>query len=54
MALKQLWILTKNPSAFLGEIKRAGAIFLGEYSPEAIGVYSKSAPCQRAALNRRF
>ncbi|MDR0664010.1 MAG: histidinol dehydrogenase [Helicobacteraceae bacterium] len=39
IAPEHLEILTKNPSALLGEIKHAGAIFLGEYSPEAIGDY---------------
>ena len=54
IAPEHLEILTKNTSALLGEIKHAGAIFLGEYSPEAIGVYSKSAPCQRSATKSAF
>ncbi|MDR2639244.1 MAG: histidinol dehydrogenase [Helicobacteraceae bacterium] len=39
IAPEHLEILTANPQALLGGIKHAGAIFLGEYSPEAIGDY---------------
>jgi histidinol dehydrogenase len=39
IAPEHLEILTANPQALLGEVKHAGAIFLGEYSPEAIGDY---------------
>ncbi|MDR1451432.1 MAG: histidinol dehydrogenase [Helicobacteraceae bacterium] len=39
IAPEHLEILTANPHALLGRIKHAGAIFLGGYSPEAIGDY---------------
>jgi len=39
IAPEHLEILTKNPMDLLGQIKHAGAIFLGEYTPEPIGDY---------------
>ncbi|MDR3347917.1 MAG: histidinol dehydrogenase [Helicobacteraceae bacterium] len=39
IAPEHLEILTANPHALLGQIKHAGAIFLGNYTPEAIGDY---------------
>ncbi len=39
LAPEHLEILTRNPHALLPLIRHAGAIFLGEYSPEAIGDY---------------
>jgi len=39
IAPEHLEIATKNPQKFLSEIKNAGAIFLGNYSPEVIGDY---------------
>jgi histidinol dehydrogenase len=39
IAPEHLEILVKNPSAILGKIKNAGAIFLGEFSPVAVGDY---------------
>lgn len=38
-AAEHLIIATKNPQEALGRIKNAGAVFLGEYSPVAIGDY---------------
>ena len=38
-APEHLEVMVKNPFALLGEIKNAGAIFLGEYSPEPLGDY---------------
>lgn len=39
IAPEHLEICTKDPFALLPEIKNAGAIFLGEYSPEPVGDY---------------
>jgi histidinol dehydrogenase len=39
IAPEHLEIATKNPEKFLPKIKNAGAIFLGNYTPEAIGDY---------------
>lgn len=39
VAPEHLEIVTKNPNDLLPYIKNAGAIFLGEYTPEAIGDY---------------
>ncbi|MCK5853676.1 MAG: histidinol dehydrogenase [Sulfurovaceae bacterium] len=39
IAPEHLEVLTKNPMELLGSIKHAGAIFLGENTPEAIGDY---------------
>ncbi len=39
IAPEHLEIFTKNPFSILGDIKSAGAIFLGQYTPEAIGDY---------------
>jgi histidinol dehydrogenase len=39
IAPEHLEIATKNPQKFLPRIKNAGAIFLGNYSPEVIGDY---------------
>jgi len=39
IAPEHLEVLTKNPMDLLGKIKHAGAIFLGEYTPEPIGDY---------------
>jgi len=39
IAPEHLEIATKNPQKFLPEIRNAGAIFLGNYTPEAIGDY---------------
>ncbi len=39
IAPEHLEIVTKNPKKFLPNIKNAGAIFLGKYTPEAIGDY---------------
>ncbi len=39
IAPEHLEIATKNPQRFLPKIKNAGAIFLGNYTPEAIGDY---------------
>ena len=33
------WGYTKNPDIFLNSINNAGSIFLGPYSPEALGDY---------------
>jgi len=38
-APEHLEILVENPFQCLGKIKHAGAIFLGEYSPEPVGDY---------------
>lgn len=38
-APEHLEILVEDPFACLGKIKHAGAIFLGEYSPEPVGDY---------------
>lgn len=39
IAPEHLEVITKNPHALLPHIRHAGAIFLGEYTPEAIGDY---------------
>jgi len=39
IAPEHLEVITKNPTDLLGDIKHAGAIFLGEYTPEPIGDY---------------
>ncbi|TLD84890.1 histidinol dehydrogenase [Helicobacter trogontum] len=39
IAPEHLEIVTKEPFSLLGEIKTAGAVFLGHYTPEAIGDY---------------
>lgn len=39
LAPEHLEILTENPMEYLGEIKHAGAIFLGRYSSEPVGDY---------------
>lgn len=39
IAPEHLEIVTKEPFLLLGEIKTAGAVFLGHYTPEAIGDY---------------
>ena len=39
MAPEHLEIMVKNPEGLLRNIKNAGAIFVGAYSPEAIGDY---------------
>ena len=40
IAPEHLEIMTKNPDNFLPIIKNAGAIFLGEWTPEALGDYA--------------
>ena len=39
IAPEHLEIATKNPEEVLGNIRNAGSIFLGEYSPEPLGDY---------------
>ncbi|MFT7099400.1 MAG: histidinol dehydrogenase [Rickettsiales bacterium] len=39
IAPEHLEIMTSNPNEILNKIKNAGAVFLGKYSPEAIGDY---------------
>ena len=39
IAPEHLEVMLKNPFDFLGDIKNAGSIFLGEYSPEPLGDY---------------
>jgi histidinol dehydrogenase len=39
VAPEHLEIATENPEALMDKIRNAGAIFLGRYSPEAIGDY---------------
>lgn len=39
IAPEHLEIATKNPQKFVAKIRNAGAIFLGNYTPEAIGDY---------------
>jgi histidinol dehydrogenase len=39
IAPEHLEVVTKNPMDLLAKIKHAGAIFLGEYTPEPIGDY---------------
>lgn len=44
IAPEHLEVLTKNPKALLPKLKNAGAIFLGENSPEPLGDYM-AGPC---------
>ncbi|MGG0888282.1 histidinol dehydrogenase [Cytobacillus horneckiae] len=39
LAPEHLEILTENPISLLGQIRHAGAIFIGRYSPEPVGDY---------------
>jgi histidinol dehydrogenase len=39
VAPEHLEIMTPNPNAIAGQIRNAGAIFIGAYTPEAIGDY---------------
>ncbi|AGX06185.1 MULTISPECIES: histidinol dehydrogenase [Bacillus] len=39
LAPEHLEVLTENPMELLGQIRHAGAIFLGRYSPEPVGDY---------------
>ncbi len=39
IAPEHLEIVTKEPMELLAYIKHAGAIFLGRYTPEAVGDY---------------
>lgn len=39
IAPEHLEIMTANPEALLAGVKNAGAVFLGEYTPEALGDY---------------
>ena len=39
IAPEHLEIFSKNPEKILKDVKNAGSVFLGEYSPEAIGDY---------------
>lgn len=39
IAPEHLEIVTRNPMELLGEVRNAGSIFLGEYTPEPIGDY---------------
>ncbi len=39
IAPEHLEILTDNPKQHLGRVRNAGAVFLGEYSPEPLGDY---------------
>lgn len=39
LAPEHLEILTENPMSLLGQIRHAGAIFIGRYSPEPVGDY---------------
>jgi len=38
-APEHLELMTKEPAALLPKIKNAGAIFMGDYTPEALGDY---------------
>jgi histidinol dehydrogenase len=40
IAPEHLEVMTKNPASFLPLIRNAGAIFLGEWTPEALGDYA--------------
>jgi len=40
IAPEHLEIMTKNPSRLLPEIKNAGAVFLGQWTPEPLGDYA--------------
>jgi len=39
LAPEHLELCVKNPDAWIGKIKNAGAIFVGNYSPESVGDY---------------
>ena len=39
IAPEHLQLAVANPKSWLGEIRHAGAVFLGRYTPEAIGDY---------------
>ena len=39
VAPEHLEIMLNNPMKYLGQVKNAGSIFLGKYSPEPIGDY---------------
>ncbi|MDD2573271.1 MAG: histidinol dehydrogenase [Bacillota bacterium] len=39
IAPEHLGLMVREPMALLGEIRHAGAVFLGDYSPEALGDY---------------
>ena len=39
IAPEHLEVMTESPVALLPQIKNAGSIFLGKYSPEALGDY---------------
>ena len=39
IAPEHLEIFTKNPSEILKNVRNVGSVFLGEYSPEAVGDY---------------
>ncbi|MBB6714346.1 histidinol dehydrogenase [Clostridium gasigenes] len=39
LAPEHLEIMTENPMELLGEVKNAGSVFLGHYSPEPVGDY---------------
>ena len=39
IAPEHLEILTKNSDKILKDVRNAGSIFIGEYSPEAVGDY---------------
>ena len=39
IAPEHLELYVQNPFAYLGDVKNAGAIFLGEYAPEPLGDY---------------
>lgn len=41
IAPEHLEVMLSNPFDFLGDIKNAGSIFLGQYSPEPLGRHSK-------------
>ncbi|MBF0328927.1 MAG: histidinol dehydrogenase [Nitrospirae bacterium] len=40
IAPEHLEIMTRNPESLLNEVKHAGAIFLGQWTPEPLGDYS--------------
>ena len=39
IAPEHLELLIENPESFLDQIRNAGAVFLGKYSPEPVGDY---------------
>ena len=39
IAPEHLEIMTEKPESFIPEIKNAGAVFIGKYTPEAVGDY---------------